>query len=751
MNPLAKPFRAALAASFGVPALCALASAQQFQHQVGMIPGTPRWTEGVECADVDLDGDLDIFFADGDGYSSAGTKRQNVLIVNKLIETASLSFADESVTRLGAHVSNGKGVTTGDIDADGWVDALFSNAFNTDPAFLYVNQGAANPGFFTFDGVARGFTTNIAAGGAMFSDVDDDGDLDVVINNNYVGSGSGVPRLYLNDGSGMFSLTAGAFSAAPAKSAHMDVQMIDIDADWKVDFFGANRATNGTAAHFLMTNNGQGVFADQSALLPATSGNVYEADVSDLDNDQDIDLFFVSISGFAEGMMRNDLLPTGPLGFTKGGNLGGDDDNEVAYLDFDMDGDLDSFVGSLGAREKLWRNDGSMVFTSSHTSITAVADSTLDMTVADLNNDGRYDLITAQGESNPGQWANKVYLNVSGPVDNVAPEVTAIQSRLNTSQTSEVVVQAKVSDQVMDDGVDYLAASAEYVALAAPVSVNVSITGGGFSPAVSNISPGTSIVFANNSGVTQSVTSTTAPYAYDVSLLAGQSYEHFFVAAGTYDFKSNPSGLTGSAVVSGATSVATGLKAGIGQYRFGMTNSLGGGGTQLVYELSFRDWAGNETVTENGVIGLVDCNLANYCTSKPSSVASCTPTLSAVGTPSSSAGSGFVVTAGATPGGNSGLFIYTVNGAQAVPISNPYGFVCISTTGLFRIAPQVSPGSPAVCDGQYTIDFNAYYATQTLDPNLVSGSQVDLQCWYRDPPNTGGANLTNAGRFYMCP
>jgi hypothetical protein len=28
---------------------------------------------------------------------------------------------------------------------------------------------------------------------------------------------------------------------------------------------------------------------------------------------------------------------------------------------------------------------------------------------------------------------------------------------------------------------------------------------------------------------------------------------------------------------------------------------------------------------------------------------------------------------------------------------------------------------------------------------------VDLQAWYRDPPNPGGANLTNAGSFVLGP
>ena len=295
------------------------APAQQLQHQPGLIPGPARWSEGVEAADVDRDGDLDLFFADGEGFVTPGVKRQNVLVVNQRVETGSLAFSDESLARLGAHESHAKGVTTGDVDGDGWVDALFSNAFDTDPAFLYVNQGAASPGFFDFEGVARGFTTNVAAGGAMFADVDDDGDLDVVINNDYLGSGSGKPRLYRNDGAGFFTLDPPAFAAAADKSAHMDVQMVDGDGDFDVDFFGANRSANGGAPHFLMTNDGNGTFSDVSTALPATSANVYEAEVGDLDGDRDIDLFFVSLSGFAEGAVRNELEPSGTLGFTSTG------------------------------------------------------------------------------------------------------------------------------------------------------------------------------------------------------------------------------------------------------------------------------------------------------------------------------------------------------------------------------------------------------------------------------------------------
>lgn len=742
---------APLVAAGALAALAVPGSAQQFQYQNGLIPGTARWTEGLEAADADNDGDLDLFVADGEGFSSAGAQRQNVLEINKFVENGILSFADESVARLGVNLSNAKGVTTADITGDGYIEALFSNAFNTDPAFLYVNQGAGNPGFFNFEGVARGFTTNVAAGGAMFSDVDNDGDLDVVMNNNYLGSGSGLPRLYENNGSGFFTLIAGAFSDAPNKSTHMDIQMIDIDQDWTVDLFGANRATNGTEAHFLMTNDGAGAFTDVSGLIPATSGSVYEAEVGDLDGDSDIDMFFVSLSGFADGSMQNGLVPSTTLSFAKNANLGGDDDNEIALYDFDVDGDYDAFVGSLGAREKLYRNDGNMVWATSNASIQAVSDSTLDCTIADLDNDGRYDLITGQGESNSAQWVNKVYRNVSGPVDTLAPIITAVNSPATAPKTGPTVVWAKVRDQVLDDGVDYLSAAARYVVLAAPNQVAVSITGGGFVPALSNISAGSSILFTNNSGGTQTVTSTTAPYGYDVTILAGGTYEHFFVAPGTYNFTSTNGGFNGTAQVGGAAATAGGLRAAVQQYRFSMPDTLAGNGTQLVYELEFTDWAGNVAVSDNGAaVALVDCGMTTYCTSKPSSIPACVIGLSATGTPSASAGSGFVITAGPAPGVNAGLFIYTTNGALGSPLNTPFGFICIGSP-FFRIAGQSAGGTAGVCDGQYQVDFNTYFATQVSDPSLIAGATVDIQCWHRDPPNPGAANTSLAGAFVMCP
>ncbi|MEY4774568.1 MAG: hypothetical protein RIT40_1603, partial [Planctomycetota bacterium] len=406
-----------------LPLCAAPATAQQLQ-QVTAFPGTAFWSEGVECADADQDGDLDVFVADGDGFATAGTQRQSRLYMNQHAQGTSWTLVDESVARFGAHVSNAKCVTTGDLTGDGWVDALYSNAFSTQLPYLYINRGAAQPGYFNFEGQARGFTTLLSSGSAAFGDVDDDGDLDVIINDAY-NTGAATTRrarLYRNDGVGNF--TQDAAFLPPLKSGQMDVQFADIDNDWDLDFFGPNKGTAAGSTHYLMTNDGAGAYTDRSNLITSASGNTYEAEPGDLDGDNDLDLFFVSLTGFAEGSLRNNLN-TGALGFTQIQTIGANDDNEIAYFDYDCDGDYDVFVGSLGATEAVYNNNGAGTMTAvTGTVIQAQADSTLDLAVADLNNDGRYDLVTVQGES--GVFTNKFYRNVSGALDTRAPLVTAV-------------------------------------------------------------------------------------------------------------------------------------------------------------------------------------------------------------------------------------------------------------------------------------------------------------------------------------
>lgn len=585
------------------------AQAQQFQLQPGLIPGVVRWTEGVECADVENDGDLDIFFADGDGFSSAGTKRQNVLIINNFP-----SFTDESVARLGASVSNAKMVITGDIQNDGLVDALFCNAFNTDLPFLFVNQ-AGNPGFFQQQSAARGLTVAFSSASGQFGDLDNDGDLDLILNDSgpsFLGGGGGRPRLYLNDGLGFFTQEVAKMNA-PLKVAHMDVQLVDVDNDYDLDFYGANRAANGGQTHYLMLNDGTASFTNISGTIPATSANVYESEMADLDGDGDLDNFFVSLSGFGEGVHRNNLIPSGTLSFTAGASFGTHDDNEIALLDFDNDGDYDSIVGSLsGPAEKLYRNDGNLVFAQVANAFTTVGDSTLDVTVADLNNDGAYDVISAQGESNPGQFANKIYANVGAP-DSLAPVIVREETLSSPTATGPWVVRTMVRDQVLDDAKNWVTGSGTYVVNTLAQNVGISITGFSFVP--TSVPAGTTVTWTNNSGVAHDVTSTTDGYGFASGPFSpGNSFSYTFVTPGTYTYTCTiHPGMNGVLTVTGSASTANVTYSAGSMYRSEMFDTAGGNGVELVYETRYVDWAGNVTVTPSKRVPLAGaCGFTAY-------------------------------------------------------------------------------------------------------------------------------------------
>lgn len=443
-------------------AVAGTAQAQQFTYSQGLLSGSD-WSEGVEPSDVDNDGDLDLFFADGNGFSSAGTKKQNRLHINQLVEQGPNVWTDESIARLGARVSNAKMVVAADVTGDGFEDALFCNGFNTDTPFLYINRGNQAPGVFLERAAQRGLGQIYSSASGQFGDLDNDGDLDLILcdsGSSFLGGSGDRPKLFFNDGAGFFTEDAAKLNA-PIMRAHMDVQLVDIDNDFDLDFFGPNRANNDPGGdHYLMLNDGTGTFTDASPLIPSTSSSVYEAEVGDLDGDDDLDFFFVSLSGFSEGPMRN-TLDSGSLGFTAGSTLSGSDDNEVALLDFDMDGDYDVAIGSLGNTEKLFRNDGNANFSTVANDFTSVNDSTLDIACADLDNDGDYDFVTAQGESGQSQWVNKIYLN-SGPVDTRAPIIVRIEDLTLPPANGPWVVRAQFRDQVMDDGHDWLSARVQY-------------------------------------------------------------------------------------------------------------------------------------------------------------------------------------------------------------------------------------------------------------------------------------------------
>ena len=125
------------------------------------------------------------------------------------------------------------------------------------------------------------------------------------------------------------------------------------------------------------------------------------------------------------------------------------DDNDSKFFDYDDDGDLDLLIGRIGGGEKIYRNDGAGNFTQVNGLITSISDSTLDIMVADLNNDGALDIVSAQGES--GNFQNRIYMN-NGPADTHAPRIIRTEQLVGTDDTvGPYVVRAQILDDMTSD------------------------------------------------------------------------------------------------------------------------------------------------------------------------------------------------------------------------------------------------------------------------------------------------------------
>jgi hypothetical protein len=141
-----------------------------------------------------------------------------------------------------------------------------------------------------------------------------------------------------------------------------------------------------------------------------------------------------------------------------------------------------------------------------------------------------------------------------------------------------------------------------------------------------------------------------------------------------------------------------------------------------------------------------------YCTPKVNSLG-CTPAIGFTGSPSATAGSGFVVRGSNVRNNKPGLLIYTASGAAAVPFCG--GIRCINTPIRRSIALNSGGTAPPAndCSGVYSIDLNAFaiggLGGHPASYLQVPGTIVHAQVWGTDPgfPAPNHVTLTDALQF----
>ncbi|MBK9137512.1 MAG: VCBS repeat-containing protein [Verrucomicrobia bacterium] len=145
-------------------------------------------------------------------------------------------FANQLATERGItnrNLLSGSGVALGDVDGDGWCDLYFCGLDG--PNALYRNLGAWR--FTNITDQAGVACAGQDSTGAVFADVDGDGDLDLLVHS----LGNGV-RIFRNDGSARFTEVTDA-AGLRSTLGGMSLALADVDGDGDLDLYVVNYRT----------------------------------------------------------------------------------------------------------------------------------------------------------------------------------------------------------------------------------------------------------------------------------------------------------------------------------------------------------------------------------------------------------------------------------------------------------------------------------------------------------------------------
>lgn len=216
--------------------------------------GHPGWSASAAFFDYDLDGDLDLYVVnyihwsvenENDCHSPVGTPTYCGPRTYKTPAMDALyrndgdgSFTDVTEAMgIATAFGNGLGLVTADFDGDGWQDVFVANDGELNQ--LWINlQGQGFEDVALLRGCAADLEGMAKAGmGVATADVDDDGDLDLLVCNLYDEADS----LYRNDGTFFADVTASASLAVTSRNfTRFGLGWVDFDNDGHFDLYEAN-------------------------------------------------------------------------------------------------------------------------------------------------------------------------------------------------------------------------------------------------------------------------------------------------------------------------------------------------------------------------------------------------------------------------------------------------------------------------------------------------------------------------------
>jgi uncharacterized repeat protein (TIGR01451 family) len=340
----------------------------------------------VDVGDIDNDGDLDLVSSSGGDSKLAWYKNTN----------GGFTELQNVITHNLVGASN---ATLGDIDHDGDLDvmAFAQDQNNANLSSILWYENADGLGNFTQQHVVVSTTEGILV--IRLVDIDHDGDKDIICasNNNLL-------SLYKNNGNGTFAAQS-IFSTYTLNKYLLDMVVADIDNDGDMDVVVS---FNNDEIAWYENSDGQGNLGAKHVIVP-NMFYPFSLFVADLDGDTNKEVIFNNRNQNKVGYFKNNgagvfsaatLIPiTGLL------------HPSIAFAqDVDNDGDQDLFFNNeTGSKLSYLLNDGLANFSTPYDVYTSSYNVNYyrnipNIVSADFNADGKLDFALAEIALNKVAW-----------------------------------------------------------------------------------------------------------------------------------------------------------------------------------------------------------------------------------------------------------------------------------------------------------------------------------------------------------